>query len=286
MASKNSTLGSLIRLVRKKNSWTLRQLSEKVGIPLSTLAKVETDKLSLTYDKLQQFTASLGLSMTEFLAQADAPPAATLPVFRARRSLTGRGNSIQISTPNYDYEYLCADLRQKRMVPILTRIRSKDIAEFGEPLKHKGEEFIFVIEGTVEVHLQFYSPVRLTAGQGIYIDSTMGHAYVAKDCESALVLGVCSSEDPAARQGSAARQRRTPFTRACVMGFLLVASRMPAGFSFVDMNSLIRLTMAQLSPIGHMPATESSDPMTRIEESEHFSGNRSLRRLHAGKPTP
>jgi hypothetical protein len=23
----------------------------------------------------------------------------------------------------------------------------------------------------------------------------MGHAYVAKDCESALVLGVCSAED-------------------------------------------------------------------------------------------
>jgi len=74
MVSKHSTLGSLIRLVRKKNSWTLRQLSEKVGIPLSTLAKVETDKLSLTYDKLQQFTASLGLSMTEFLAQGEAPP--------------------------------------------------------------------------------------------------------------------------------------------------------------------------------------------------------------------
>jgi hypothetical protein len=136
------------------------------------------------------------LSMTEFLAQGDAPPATRLPVFTARRSLTNRRNSIRISTPNYDYEYLCADLRQKRMVPILTRIRSKDIAEFGEPLKHKGEEFIFVIEGTIEVHLQFYSPVRLSAGQGVYIDSTMGHAYVAKDCESALVLGVCSSEDP------------------------------------------------------------------------------------------
>jgi hypothetical protein len=44
--------------------------------------------------------------------------------------------------------------------------------------------------------LQFYNPVRLSAGQGIYIDSTMGHAYIARDCESALVLGVCSSEDP------------------------------------------------------------------------------------------
>jgi hypothetical protein len=33
------------------------------------------------------------------------------------------------------------------MVPILTRIRSQVIGEFGEPLKHKGEEFIFVLEG-------------------------------------------------------------------------------------------------------------------------------------------
>jgi hypothetical protein len=39
-------------------------------------------------------------------------------------------------------------------------------------------------------------PVTLSAGQGIYLDSTMGHAYVAKNCESALVLAVCSSEDP------------------------------------------------------------------------------------------
>jgi transcriptional regulator with XRE-family HTH domain len=193
----NSTLGSLIRLVRRKNGWTLRQMSEKVGIPLSTLAKVETSKLSLTYDKLQQFASRLGLTMVEFLAQGEAPATELLPkVVTARRSLTLAGNSIQISTPNYDYEYLCADLREKRMVPMLTRIRSHDIGEFGQPLRHQGEEFIFVIEGTIEVHLQFYSAVTLTVGQGIYLDSTMGHAYMAKDCESALVLAVCSSEDP------------------------------------------------------------------------------------------
>src|SRR5450755_4616416 len=109
MASKNSTLGSLIRLVRKKNSWTLRQLSERVGIPLSTLAKVEADKLSLTYEKLQQFTTRVGMSLTEFLALNDPPPADTLrPIVTARRSLTAAGNTIRISTPNYDYEYLCA----------------------------------------------------------------------------------------------------------------------------------------------------------------------------------
>lgn len=194
--SQKSTLGGLIRTLRQQKGWTLRQMSEKVGIPLSTLAKVEADKLSLTYDKLQQFTSRLGLTMVEFLANETAA-ARSPPVITARRSLTTSGNSIQISTPNYDYEYLCADLRDKRMVPLIARIRSHSIEEFGEILRHQGEEFIFVLEGTIEVHLQFYTSVTLTAGQGIYLDSTMGHAYVAKDCESALVLAVCSSEDPA-----------------------------------------------------------------------------------------
>jgi transcriptional regulator with XRE-family HTH domain len=195
MTRKNSTLGSLIRGLRRQKKWTLREMSDQVGIPLSTLAKVEQDKLSLTYDKLQQFTARLGLTMTEFLAQAEPPPTDAPKVVTARRSLTRDGNSIQISTPNYDYEYLCADLREKRMVPILTRVRAHNIAEFGELVHHRGEEFIFVLEGTIEVHLEFYTAIVLRAGQGVYLDSTMGHAYLAKDCESALVLGVCSGED-------------------------------------------------------------------------------------------
>jgi transcriptional regulator with XRE-family HTH domain len=196
MTKEKSTLGNLIRLVRQQKNWTLREMSAKVGIPLSTLAKVEADKLSLTYDKLQQFTSRLGMTMTEFLGQGEV--SATEPdqrVITARRSLTSKNNSVQISTPTYDYEYLCADLREKRMVPIIARIRAKSIDEFEEPIRHAGEEFIFVLEGSIEVHLQFYTSVVLGVGQGIYLDSSMGHAYVAKDCDSALVLAVCSSED-------------------------------------------------------------------------------------------
>jgi transcriptional regulator with XRE-family HTH domain len=197
VATQNRTLGELIHTVRQRNGWTLRQMSEKVGIPLSTLAKVEADKLSLTYDKLQQLTSRLSMTMAEFLGQADQPANdLSQPVVTARRSLTGAGNSIRIDTANYDHEYLCADLREKRMVPLLVRIRAHDAAEFGEPMRHQGEEFVYVLEGTIEVQLQFYTPVILTAGNGIYLDSSMSHAYVAKDCESALVLAVCSGEGP------------------------------------------------------------------------------------------
>ncbi len=195
-ASDRGTLGGLIGQVRKRNGWTLRQMSEKVGIPLSTLAKVESDRLSLTYDKLQQLAARLGMSLTELLSDAERSTDSKPATVTGRRSLTQAGNSVRVSTPNYDYEYLCADLREKRMVPIVARIRAHDIAEFGEPLRHRGEEFIYVLEGTIEVHLEFYTSQTLTAGQGIYLDSSMGHAYTAKNCESALVLAVCSDENP------------------------------------------------------------------------------------------
>ena len=193
---KTNTLGDLVRNVRQQRRWTLRQMSERVGIPLSTLAKVEQDKLSLTYDKLQQFTSRLGMTMAEFLAHEVTAPQAAPQIVTARRSLAQGGNSVSVSTPNYDYEYLCADLREKRMVPIVGRIRAHSVDQFGSLLQHEGEEFIYVLEGSIEVHLQFYAPVVLTVGQGIYLDSTMGHAYIAKDCESARVLAMCSSEDP------------------------------------------------------------------------------------------
>ena len=59
-------------------------------------------------------------------------------------------------------------------------------------------EYIHVLEGTIVVHTEFYDPVTLKSGEAIYIDSNMGHAYVAADdCDEALVLGVCSSDDEA-----------------------------------------------------------------------------------------
>ena len=63
-------------------------------------------------------------------------------------------------------------------------------------MHHSGEEYIYVIEGRVEIHTEFYDPIVLEAGESIYIDSNMGHAYVAAEgCNEATVLGVCSSAD-------------------------------------------------------------------------------------------
>jgi mannose-6-phosphate isomerase-like protein (cupin superfamily) len=103
---------------------------------------------------------------------------------------------VRVTTPNYDYFYLCPELRRKRMIPVLTRVRAKSIEEFGELVRHPGEEYIHVLEGRAEVHTEFYDPIVLEAGESVYIDSNMGHAYIAAEgCEEVLLLGVCSSAD-------------------------------------------------------------------------------------------
>jgi hypothetical protein len=75
-------------------------------------------------------------------------------------------------------------------------VRAKSLEEFGELVHHSGEEFIHVLEGRAEVHTEFYDSIVLEAGESVYIDSNMGHAYTAaKGCDEVLLLGVCSSAD-------------------------------------------------------------------------------------------
>ena len=63
------------------------------------------------------------------------------------------------------------------MIPVYTHIRAKSVAEFGELVRHSGEEFIYVLDGAVEVHTEFYDPLVLHAGESIYIDSNMRRRY-------------------------------------------------------------------------------------------------------------
>lgn len=191
MPSSAPTLGALLRNLRNRERWTLKEMSARSGIPVSTLSKIEHDRLTLTYDKLQQLSQRLGMRMSELFSEQEG---ATAQPVTARRSLGDIAQAVRVETPNYDYYYLCTELRRKRMIPVVTKIRATSPEQFGELVHHTGEEFIYVLTGRIVVHLEFYDPVTLGPGQSIYIDSSMGHAYVAAEgCDEAEVLGVMSS---------------------------------------------------------------------------------------------
>jgi transcriptional regulator with XRE-family HTH domain len=188
---KHPKLGPSLKALRQKYGWKLSDVSHKTGVAVSTLSKVENDQMSLSYDKLLQISEGLGVNMTELFAQPEAEDDRL-----ARRSVNFEGDGLRQKTQNYDYLYLSTDITKKRMVPVLTRATARTLEEFGPLIRHSGEEFIFVLEGAIEVHTEHYAPVRLEKGESIYIDSTMGHAYLAVGEGDALVLGVCSSAQP------------------------------------------------------------------------------------------
>jgi transcriptional regulator with XRE-family HTH domain len=171
MRAPHPTLGSLIRALRSRNGWTLKEMSERTDIPVSTLSKVEHDRLTLTYDKLLQVSQRLNIPISELFADPADPTGPPEPAVTARRSIGLLADAIRVNTKNYDYYYLCPELRHKRMVPIFTRIRAKSLGEFGELVHHSGEEFIYVLEGAITVHTEFYDPVTLQSGESIYVDS-------------------------------------------------------------------------------------------------------------------
>ncbi|WP_395398216.1 cupin domain-containing protein [Novosphingobium sp. BL-8A] len=188
-----STLGALLRGLRAREGWTLKEMSARSGIPVSTLSKVEHDRLTLTYDKLQLLGQRLGMRMSELFAEEGED--AAQPV-TARRSIGDIAHSVRVETANYDYYYLCTELRRKRMIPVITKIRARSAEQFGELVRHSGEEFIYVLSGSIVVETEFYDRITLEAGQSLYIDSSMGHAYLAAEgCDEAEVLGVMSSSD-------------------------------------------------------------------------------------------
>jgi transcriptional regulator with XRE-family HTH domain len=187
------TLGSVVRDLRQRNDWTLKEMSQHTGIPLSTLAKVEHDRLTLTYDKLQQLSQRLQIPMSSLFADPAEP---LEPRVSGRRSIGRRDQFVRVDTPHYEYRYLCTELRSKRMIPVLGFAHARTLEEFGPLVEHAGEEFIYVLKGSVEVHTEFYDPVVLEVGECIYIDSDMGHAYLAgPGCEEAFFMAVCSSAE-------------------------------------------------------------------------------------------
>jgi transcriptional regulator with XRE-family HTH domain len=192
-ARRASRLAEALSTLRKRNSWKLADISVRTGIAISTLSKVEKNQMSLTYDKLASLSKGLGVDIAYFFSGASELPAG--PVVTARRSINRAGDAHYVSTGKYEHWYPSADLFQKRLVPMIAECRARTLAEFGDLHRHTGEEYTYVLEGRIMVHTEFYAPVVLEKDESIYLDSNMGHAYLAAADGPCRVLCVTTSPE-------------------------------------------------------------------------------------------
>ena len=192
-ASSVAKPGGVLKALRRKHGWTLAEVSRRTGLPTSTLSKIENDKMSLTFDKLSRLASSLQVDISSLFNGEAAEDG--LPGASGRRSITRAGEGKAIETHNYSHLYPAWELLNKRIIPIVAELHARSLEEFGELIRHPGEEYAFVLEGEVDLYTSLYAPVRLKAGDSIYFDSGMGHAYVAASEGPCRVLSLCSAPE-------------------------------------------------------------------------------------------
>lgn len=192
--------GQIIRALRNERGLTLNEVSERTGLAISTISKLEKGRASLSYEKLALMSTGLGINLSELLGiLAEGPASPVTPPNRARRVIQRLGEGLSVQTGPYVQTFLAVELLRKRLVPLLADVRARSVAEFvaefGGLIKHAGEEFTYVLEGEIELHTEFYAPVRLKRGESVYLDSGMGHAYIAASDGPCRVLCVCTEEE-------------------------------------------------------------------------------------------
>jgi len=184
------TLGSALRSIRAERGWSLRDVSERTGLSVSMLSKVENGQRSLTYDKLLQLAQSLSIDISRLFAERGGE--STPNPHSGRRSVQRKGAGFVVESGVYTYRYLAQDLVRKKFLPVFMDLNSHSIKEFGALLRHGGEEFALVVEGEVDVHTEVYAPLRLSVGDSIYFDSSLGHAYINAGSGVARLLVIAS----------------------------------------------------------------------------------------------
>jgi transcriptional regulator with XRE-family HTH domain len=180
-------IGGVLAGARQRRGWTLAELSKASGVAISTLSKIENGLSGASFDTVSRISRALNLQIDDIL-EPSSPKFAS-----GRRSITKAGDGVKFGFQHYDYTIPCNDLVSKGMIPLIMTIKSHDLLPGERWASHPGEEYIYILDGAIELHTEFYEPVRLETGDSVYIDSMMKHAFVNLALGDSRMLSICLS---------------------------------------------------------------------------------------------
>lgn len=183
-APDGTVLGKMIRDARKEKGLTLEEAARSAGIGRSTLSKIENNQTKPSFEIIRRLMQTLELQTPQLFVQSGQSD------ISGRRDYTRRGEGEPQQTLTYDHELLCTELTSKSMLPYIATIKARDISEFETWVRHRGEEFMYVISGELTLHTEHYRPLHMQAGDSVYYDSGMGHGCVSTSEDDAKVLWV------------------------------------------------------------------------------------------------
>ncbi len=180
----NGLLGETLRRIRQGRRLSLNDVAAGAGISPSFLSLVENGRSDITIGRLTRLVEFFEISINDILP---SPEAAEADVVRAaeRRLIHSPAEGI-------DVYMLGVDTHRTMMPMLLVFEPGAKLAEYG---RHPGEEFIHVMEGTLELTLMGSEPRTLEAGDSAYYPGDRMHLF-ANASDEAVLKVICVDSPP------------------------------------------------------------------------------------------
>lgn len=187
------SLGKNMRRLRTERGWSMVKMGDVVGLTQSSLSKIENDLMSLSYDKIVDVARKLDCDITE-LFREDVPFARNMAA--SARIAVDRGVDRKlVEWRNIRHRQLAVEVKERLMIPTYAEVTGdgeKPALDLGD---YFGERFIYVLDGVVTFHSEFYEPYTLKSGDSIYLDIRMRHILTTPKGKVAKALVITTSED-------------------------------------------------------------------------------------------
>lgn len=184
-----ANVGERVRQVRDKQGLSLEDVSQRTDIDVAMLSQIEEGAVSPPLGTIIKLAKALEMRMGYFISGEQDMP---YTIVRHRdRKVMSRYDSKKAKYYGYEYESLAPHKKDRHMEPFLVSLEAAETEE--ERSTHDGQEFIFVLQGQMEVRLGEEVHI-LDPGDAIYYDSTIPHLVKTHGKKTTKILAVLYAE--------------------------------------------------------------------------------------------
>jgi len=168
-------IGSKIRKIRLQQGRTMQEVADASECSKGLLSKIETGKVVPALATLSKISKALNVRVSALMENGAIEDVALTGVLYETPDAfvpTSKGYSIFAFAPHFT---------DKKMQPVMVRGKKGEVRSHS--VSHDGEEFIFILRGEVQIHVD-KKIYQLKEGESIYFESVEEHGVVPVSDES------------------------------------------------------------------------------------------------------
>ena len=185
--SNNSTVGEKIKTLRENKNMSREELSQQSGLSVEQINHIEDNTDLPALALLVKIARALGVRLGTFLDdQEELGPVITR--CGQQKDEVSFTTHTAGARKHMDYLSLAKSKTNRHMEPFIINISPAQPNDY-ELSSHEGEEFIYVMDGAIDVNYG-KDTYQLSAGDRIYYDSIVPHHVHAYNNQTASILAV------------------------------------------------------------------------------------------------